>query len=216
MPEYIQVQAYAKCNENNFITILRHYRDVLIRLGCDDQHVLAWLSTLPWPTSEDDMFGDIYASPFTLSPGNTDDIACAGMHVSLFSYSAVPSIEDLPTWVGLNLLFDANVLKNRKTGVYHPGVGAIVWQIMLELIPAFPEMGVYLTDEWQENRSWRALSEGEGNPWAFDLAIFPRILAHDFDPTPGDFEGIVLDQAFGFALEKRWETLPWVEAEDMW
>ena len=89
-----------------------------------------------------------------------------------------------------------------------------MWHIMCELIASFPEMGVFLTDEWQENRSWRVLTEGEGNPWAFDLAIFPRKLAHDFDPTPAEFEGTVLDQAFGFALQKRWETLPWFEAEE--
>jgi hypothetical protein len=216
MPEYIQIQTYAKCNEDTFTTLLRRYRDVLRQLGCEDHHVLTWLSTLPWPTTEDDMFGDIYASPFTLSPDNIDDIACAGLHVSVFSYSAVPSIEEMPTWIGLNLLFDAETLKNGKTDRYHPGVGATLWQIMLELIEAFPEMGVYLTDEWQENRSWRVLTEGEGNPWAFDLAIFPRRLSHDFEPSPPEFEGTVLEQAFGFALEKRWETLPWVEAEDLW
>jgi hypothetical protein len=160
------------------------------------------------------MFGDIYASPFELSPDNTTDITCAGMHVSLYSYSAVPSIEEQPTWVGLNLLFEAQTLKNRKTGVYRSGVGDLLWRIMRELMASFPEVGVYLTDEWQENRSWRALTEGEGNPWAFDLAIFPRKLANDFDPIPAEFEGTVLDQAFGFAREKRWKTLPWIEEED--
>jgi hypothetical protein len=216
MPEYIQIQTYAKCNEDNFTTLLRRYRDVLRQLGCEDRGVLTWLSALSWPTTEDDMFGDICASPFTLSLDNMDDIACAGLHILVFSYSAVPSIEELPAWIGLNLLFDSETLKNDKTDRYHPGVGAILWQIMLELIATFSEMGVYLTDEWQENRTWRVLAEGEGNPWAFDLAIFPRRLSHDFEPTPPEFEGTVLEQTFGFALEKRWETLPWIEAEEMW
>ena len=215
MPEYIQIQTYAKCNENNFSIIVQRYRKVLQQLGCTDQRLLEWLFTLSWPVSDDDMFGDIYASPFILSPNNIDDIACAGVHVSLYSYSAIPSIEEQPTWVGLNLLFDDDTLKSRKTGVYRPGVGGIVWHIMRELISSFSEMGVYLTDEWQENRSWRVLTEGEGNPWAFDLAIFPRKLANDFDPTPPQFEGTVLDSAFGFAREKRWQILPWIEAEDI-
>ncbi len=216
MPEYIQIQTYAKCNEDTFTTLLKRYRDVLRQLGCEDRHVLTWLSTLSWPTSEDDMFGDIYAAPFTLSLDNMNDITCAGSHVSVFSSSAAPSIEELPTWLGLNLLFDSETLKNGKTDMYYPGVGASIWQIMLELSVAFPEMGVYLTDEWQENRTWRVLTEGEGNPWAFDLAIFPRRLSHDFEPTPAEFEGTALEQAFGFALEKRWEMLPWTEAEEAW
>jgi hypothetical protein len=215
MPEYIQIQTYAKCNENNFSSIVQRYRNVLQLLGCTDQRLFEWLSTLSWPLSDDDMFGDIYASPFILSPDNIDDIACAGVHVSLYSYSAVPRIEEQPIWVGLNLLFDDDTLKSRKTGVYRPGVGGIVWHIMRELNSSFSEMGVYLTDEWQENRSWRVLTEGEGNPWAFDLAIFPRKLANDFDPTPPQFEGTVLDSAFGFAREKRWQIPPWVEAEDI-
>jgi len=192
--------------------LLQRYRTVLEQLGCTDAQVLAWLSQIEWPASEEEGFGDIYASPFTLNPADGEPIECAGLSISFYTQVGVPSLEEPPTWITLNLLFDVAIIRHQASVVYRSGVGGTLWLIMREMAESFREIGVYFTDEWQENQSWRAISESIGDPWVFDLAIFPRELAERFKEVPPGFQGTVIEGAFGFAQENRWHTLPWEEA----
>ncbi len=207
MPDYVQIQTYAACDKRTLEGVLERYRNVLERLGCNDQRLLAWLSQITWPASEEDSFGDIYASPFTLAAGET--LTCAGMDVSLYPESGAPTLEIRPAWLGFNLLFDANSLRKEHSSLYRTEIGAPLWHIMRELESSFREIGVYLTDEWQENLAWRALSEETGSPWSFDLAIFPREQAEHFSAVPPGFQGTIVDRDFGFAQANRWTVLPW-------
>ncbi len=208
MPDYAQLQTYATCSSEDFQEIIQRYKNLLEKLGCTDQHIFSWLAELQWPTSEDDNFGDIYALPFAVTP----HLHCDGMTVSLYTEAAVPSIEDPPDWISFNLLFDSNNVHQDHSTIYVPGFGSRIWSLMRELSKAFPEIGVYLTDEYQENQAWRALAEKAGaDPWNFDLAIFPRNLAEHFAEVPSGFQGTVLENKFGFALQNRWQVLPWEE-----
>ncbi|HEY4386419.1 MAG TPA: hypothetical protein VGN34_18330 [Ktedonobacteraceae bacterium] len=210
MSDYVLLQTYATCNPDTFQVVIQCYRILLERLGCIDQQVFSWLTELQWPTSDEDNFGDIYALPFAVTP----TLSCDGMTVTLYDTPAVPSVEDPPAWLGFNLLFDTSNVHQDHSTVYVPGFGTQVWSIMRALANEFPEIGVYLTDEYQENHAWRALAENAGaDPWAFDLAIFPRNLAEHFAEVPSGFQGTVLEKKFGFALQNRWQALPWQEAE---
>jgi hypothetical protein len=208
MPDYIQIQTYATCDKLTFEDVLARYRDVLERLGCNDRQLLAWLSQIAWPSSEEDGFGDIYASPFTLTAGG-GTVTCAGTAVSLYTEQGVPTQEIRPAWLGLNLLFEADSLRIEHSSLYRPEISATLWHIMRELEGSFREIGAYLTDEWQENLAWRALAEETGSPWAFDLAIFPREQAEPFAVVPAGFQGTMVGRDFGFAQENRWMVLPW-------
>lgn len=220
MPEYAQVQTYATCNQRTYSIVASHYRSVLEQLGCTDARVLQWLDSVHWPTSEDDGFGDIYVSSFMLAPegkSGTNNppatLQCAGVAVSLYTDSAVPSTEDLPSWVGFDLLFETETLRESATSQYKPEVGALLWRIVQKLAAAFRELGAYLTDEWQEGQPWRALTANMGDPWAFELAIFPRSQAIHFSEVPAGFQGTVTEQGFGFAQANRWEQLPWLDIQ---
>ena len=207
VPDYIQIQTYATCDKWTYQEVIARYRDVLERLGCDDQQLLEWLSQISWPTSEEDSFGDIYAASFTLTTGGT--LSCAGMDISLYSEAGAPTMEVRPAWLGFNLLFDAYSLRQEHSSLYKPEVVAPIWHVMRELESVFREIGVYLTDEWQENQAWRALAEETGNPWSFDLGIFPREQAEHFAVVPAGFQGTLVERDFAFAQENRWTTLPW-------
>jgi hypothetical protein len=209
MPDYTYLQTYATCGQDTFEEVIDRYQAVLERLGCTDQQVFSWLMDLQWPASDDDNFGDIYALPFAL----TSELNCDGMAVSLYTEAAVPSVEDQPAWLGFNLFFENSVVHQDHSTIYIPGFGGQIWSIMQEMAKSFPEIGVYLTDEYQENHAWRALAEKAGaDPWAFDLAIFPRQLAPHFSEVPAGFQGTVLENKFGFALQNRWHFLPWQKA----
>lgn len=210
MPDYVQIQTYATCDQWTFESVLARYRDVLERLGCCDQQLFTWLSQITWPTSEEDSFGDIYASPFTLSSDGT--VSCAGMAVSLYTEPGAPTLEIRPAWLGCNLLFEADSLRMAHSSLYKPETGVTLWHIMCELESSYREVGVYLTDEWQENLAWRALAEETGSLWAFDLAIFPREQAEHFAVVPAGFQGTMVGRDFGFAQENRWTVLPWSTA----
>ncbi|GAC1355960.1 MAG: hypothetical protein NVS4B12_28310 [Ktedonobacteraceae bacterium] len=211
--EYAQIQTYATCNERTYAIVASHYRLVLEQLGCTDTQVLSWLDTVHWPTSDNDGLGDIYAAPFTLTPGQeeafNETIECAGIEISLYIDTAIPSTEELPSWVAFNLLFDANILREGSSAPYSAKIGPLLWRILQKQAGAFRELGAYFTDEWQENQPWRALAAQLGNPWDFDLAIFPRSKAEYFTEVPAGFKGTVTPQGFGFAQTNRWLHLPW-------
>ena len=212
--EYVQIQTYATCNERTYAIVASHYRLVLEQLGCTDMQVLNWLDDVRWPTSNEDGLGDIYAAPFTLTPMQEEKsslatIECAGLEISLFIDAAIPSTEELPSWVGFNLLFEESTLHEHVASPYSAKVGPLLWAIIQKQAGAFRELGAYLTDGWQENQPWRALAAQLGNPWDFDLAIFPRAKAEHFAEVPAGFKGTVIPQGFAFAQTNRWQQLPW-------
>jgi hypothetical protein len=209
MSEYVQIQTYATCNQQTLQEVLQRYQNVIAQLGCNDPQALAWILQIEWPTFEDDILGDIYAAPFQLTPDQKQSIDCVGISISLYTRLAVPRVEEPVAWVAFNLLFDAESLRKELTSAYTKEAGSIIWLIMCELAKSFREIGVYFTDSWQDNLSWRALSEDVGDPWSFDLAIFPRTQAEHFAVVPPGFHGTIVERDFGFAQENRWITLPW-------
>lgn len=215
MPNYVQVQTYATCTRANFSTVLLRYRQTMQQLGCSDQQVLTWLSQLTWPEGDDDYFGDIYAAPVQLSPTNADPIECDSIDIVLYPNIAVPSIDKPPVWIGFNLVFETTPLQTEVDGLpgpYPASVAHTFWQILQTISTSFFELGVYFTDEWQENLAWRAIVEQTGEPWNFDLGLFPRHLARFFEDIPAGYQGTVVDGGFGFAQINRWQSLPWLAA----
>ncbi|GHO44297.1 hypothetical protein [Ktedonospora formicarum] len=209
-----QIQAYATYTRDNFDTLLERYRSALKDLGCHDQGVLQWLAELHWPQSEDDSFGDIYPAEFTLTPTASITLVCTGIDVALYPDIGAPTLEEEPaSWIGINLQFESETLQEEIHSVYKSGIGGAIWHTLRTLAKAFPELGVYFTEEWQENRSWRSIVEEAGDPWAFELAIFPRKLAPFFESVPAGFDGTVTKEGFGFAQSNRWSIAPWTEAE---
>jgi len=206
---YAQIQTYASCMQDTFANAVLSYRNTLARLGCTDMQVLNWLASITWPTSDDDNFGDVYAAPVTLTPANHEPITCSGIEISLYAQLAVPTIEEPPSWVGFNLLFDIQQLKQEIIAPYSAGIGSTIWHILRTLANPFKELGAYFTDEWQENLTWRSLVENTGDPWTFELGIFPRSLSEHFKMVPAGFEGTLVDGSFGFAQSNRWVVLPW-------
>lgn len=204
-----QIQTYASCSQETFPGVLRRYQDVLIHLGCTDKQVLNWITTISWPESDDDSFGDIYAAPVTIVPAGTTGLECSGIEISLYTQPAIPSLVDLPSWIGFNLLIDTDQLSTEDATRFSSTAGYTIWRILQELARTFTEIGAYVTDEWQENQAWRVIAEAAGDPWVFELGIFPRKLAARFEDIPAGFKGTVVEAGFGFAQTKRWQELPW-------
>jgi hypothetical protein len=213
MSNYAQIQTYTTCNPTTWPDVLQTYWEVLAHLGCSDRRVEEWLADLFWPESDEDGFGDIFADTVVLQPARQQKLTCAGIEVSLYAEAGIPTLEDPPVWLGLNLLVDVDSLRARSTDPYHKGVGGTLWSILYELAGNFDEVGAYFTDPWQENAAWRAIVESAGDPWAFELGIFPRALAPHFQEVPPGYQGTVLDGAFGFAQANRWQILPWDEEQ---
>jgi hypothetical protein len=204
-----QAQTYASCTQDTFTDALMRYHNALTQLGCTDTRTLDWLTSITWPTSDDDSFGGIYAAPVTLAPVSNKHITSSGIEVSLYTQPAIPTIDEPPSWVGFNLLFDTQQLKQEIIAPYSAEIGFTIWHILRILASTFKELGAYLTDQWQENLTWRSLVENTGDPWSFELGIFPRSLSEHFKMVPAGFEGTLVDGCFGFAQSNRWVTLPW-------
>lgn len=209
-----QIQTYASCSQETFPAVLQRYRQVLQLVGCDDHNVLDWFSAISWPTHDDDPFGDIYAAPVLLSPPGAPALECSGIEISLYTQPAIPSLEELPSWIGFNLLIETEQLQEGdRIEPYSIEAGQSIWAILKGLAREFTEVGTYFTDEWQENQAWRVIVEEAGDPWIFYLGIFPRTLAEHFERIPAGYRGTLVNAGFGFAQLNRWQKLPW-ETED--
>ncbi len=212
--QYIQIQTYAHCNEYLFTTVCKAYQMALQHLHCGDERVLDWLAQLRWPHNEDESFGDIYASPFTLMPDESSSIACEALDLSLFLHSSTFELEETRPWANFNLLFNANAIRTSTGKTYTQQAARQLWIIMRELANSFRELGVYLTDEWQEHRTWQTITQGFGDPWTFDLAIMPRSVAQEhFYQPPTSFCVYRQEHDMAFAQLDRWQILPWQEAQ---
>ncbi len=212
MPSQAQIQTYTTYTQATFPELLQRFRTVLMRLGCEDERVLDWVMSISLPETEDDSFGDIYASPVTLAPPGVEKITCEDIEIALYTQLAVPSIEELPSWVGFTLPIDVTNLQATPTSPYNAEAGRTIWHILLALAHTFPELGAYFTDEWQENLVWRTIVEKAGDPWIFEMGVFPRNLAQYFEAVPSSYQGTVIDGGFGFAQSNRWQQLPWAAA----
>ncbi|GCE19161.1 hypothetical protein [Dictyobacter kobayashii] len=208
-----QIQTFASCTQATFPAVLKRYQHTLKLLGCEDQQVLSWITDIAWPTTDDDAFGDIYAAPVLLAPQDTPTIECSGIEISLYTQPAIPSLEELPSWIGFNLLIESEQLQEDIPAPYSREAGESIWRILQVLAQNFTEVGAYFTNEWQENQVWRTIAEKAGDPWVFDLGIFPRKLAAHFEMVPAGFKGTVTDAGFGFAQLNRWQQLPWDKVE---
>jgi hypothetical protein len=204
-----QIQTYASCTQESYSAVLQRFRLALEHLGCQDQAVLNWVMDITWPENDNGNFGDIYAAPVTLNPPGAKSQTSAGIEVSLYTQPAIPSLEELPAWVGFNILLEMQNLHTNTTDPYTAAEGHSIWQILQKLAKQFPEVGAYFTAEWQDNQAWRALVEHSGDPWVFELGVFPRSLAIHFEHIPAGFKGTLTDSGFGFAQENRWQQLPW-------
>jgi hypothetical protein len=204
-----QIQTYASCIRETFPDALQRFRNTLMHLGCTDQQVLDWITTISWPASDDDNFGDIYAAPVAIVPAGTAGLECSGIEISLYTQPAIPSLVELPSWIGFNLLLDTDQLTTDMPMHFSAAAGYTIWNILQGLAHTFTEIGAYFTDEWQENQAWRVIAEAAGDPWMFDLGIFPRKLASRFEMIPAGFKGTVVAAGFGFAQTNRWQELPW-------
>ncbi|GCE11048.1 hypothetical protein [Tengunoibacter tsumagoiensis] len=100
-------------------------------------------------------------------------------------------------------------MQEEEIAPYSTEVGKTLWHFLTTLGKELFELGVYLTNEWQDNQSWRSLVEEVGDPWNFEMAIFPRKLAPFFQNVPAGFQGTVVEGGFGFAQANRFITLPW-------
>ncbi|GAC1642427.1 MAG: hypothetical protein NVS4B9_34640 [Ktedonobacteraceae bacterium] len=213
MSAQAQIQTYTTYTQATLPELLQRFREALIRLGCEDQQALDWVLSIAPPNSEDDSFGDVYASPVTLAPPGVQQLACEDIEITLYTEPAVPSLEELPSWVGFTLLVDAQELQETPTSPYNVEAGRTIWHVLLELAHTFPELGAYFADEWQENQVWRTIVEKAGDPWVFEMGIFPRRLAPYFEAVPGGYQGTVINGSFGFAQANRWQQLPWVDGQ---
>jgi hypothetical protein len=211
MAQQAQIQTYASCTQTTYSSVIERFHHALIRLGCTDQQVLDWVTDIHWPASDDDNFGDIYAAPVTLAPAGVEPLTSEGIEISLYTQPAIPSLEDLPSWVSFNFLIDTDQLHSNPTDPYTTAAGHTIWSILRILVQDFSEVGAYFTDEWQENQSWRVIVEGHGDPWIFEIGIFPRALSPHFEVIPSSFKGTLVDGNFGFAQANRWQSFPWEE-----
>ena len=206
---HAQIQTYATCTSETLAERIQSFGEALDELGCRDPKVLSWVDAVSWPEDEDDSFGDVYAAPITLTPADADPLTIAGIEISIYTTSAAHSLEDIPPWLGINLLLDDGDLRQSKIEPYAAGRGQSIWKTLRVLARHFPEIGAYFTEDWQDNQVWRAILEGSARPWIFEAGIFPRALADRFQEVPHGFQGTVTEEGFGFAQTNRWQKLPW-------
>jgi hypothetical protein len=209
MPEYHNLQAFARYHAETFNEDLSRYRSVLQTIGCYDQSVEAWLTGIAWDVAEN---GFVYTGchdPWVEFESAGMRLK-AGPHVIGFTPQAYPSA-DAP-WIEFGLLFETQDLQTGasfSTWEYRPKIGSAIWNLMKHFGPAFSEVGVFLTDEAQDGQPLQGIVEDTDARWEFDLAWIPDSNARLFPPAADGFIRHRVPGATGVARRGVWTAPPW-------
>lgn len=209
MPEYHNLEAYARhAAAAPFSAGVERYRGVLRAIGCHDARVEAWLAGIRWEPGEG---GFVYGGghdpwvEFTAGGARLR----AGPH--LIGYASPAG----DVWVQYGLLFETEDLQRGSSfgaWEYRDGIGRAVWSLMRRFGAAFPELGVFFTDEAQDGRAWEGVMQGSDARWQFDLAWIAPGGAGRFAPVPDSFYHEEIGGALALAPRSAWKEPPWREA----
>jgi hypothetical protein len=208
-----EVTTYVQRAHEDLPEVLRRYRWVLERLGFADASLAEWLSGITW---EPDGSGFGYLG----TPAVLSSVTAAGRQwiaqpfVLGYTDAAIPHLQ-VP-WIQLSLQFEDNVaeapaLIDEASGKYMPGVGAAMWQVVMGFSRVFREVGVYFNDAPTVSAPWYSMTGRDGDRWAFDLAMVPKLLATYFQPIPPGYANRHFADGIGIARTLSWTTIPWLE-----
>lgn len=205
MPEYHNLQAYARLDAAGLAGGVERYRGVLRAIGCYDADVAEWLARIRWEPGDG---GFVYG-------GSHDpwvEFEAAGVRLRAGPHVIGYASSGGEVWVEYGLLFETEALqRGASLGAweYRQGIGRAMWSLMRRFGATFPELGVFLTDEVQDGRPWEGLVEGTDGRWQFDLAWIPPANAGQFAPVPGSFFHEEIDRALALAPKAAWTQPPW-------
>lgn len=218
MPPYVTVETYLPCPQDALRPIVGRYVRVLVGLGYDCAESGLLTMEMGWDT-DDAWFGPVLdpARPVRgLSWAGTALQARAG--VSGWSAATIPQLRD--RWLSLELAFETECDEQYlvtdsvfapEPGMYLPGVGQCLWQVMGTFAAEFKDTPIYCSFEGWEGNAWQALEAGGDDLWSFDAALVPPAVAGRFSPLSDEF--VMERTPLGIALARRkyWPQLPWHE-----
>lgn len=208
MPEYHNLQAYARFDEATFDDILARYRAVLGDVGCMDARVEAWLGEVRWNAHGG------FVSGGTVEAGM--EIESAGVrllvrpHVIGFAPGSLGA--DDGGWMEYGLLFETERIERQAEPdrwTYRDGLGPALWALMERFGAAFPELGTFFTDEAQDGRPFEGFLRSTRDRWCFDLARISPAAAAAFAAEPPGFFRAEAGGALALARRRAWTEPPW-------
>lgn len=209
MPEYHNLQAYARYDERTFRAGLSRYRGVLQAIGCYDQRVEDWLARIEWDVSDN---GFVYTGSHDpwVEFESAGMLLKAGPHVIGFTPEVYAEADR--AWVEYGLLFETEHLQygsSFSAWEYKQGLDPAIWKLMQHFGCAFSELGVFFTDEAQDGEPFEGLVKGSDKRWQFDLAWVPVGNAALFTPVLKSFFHQEVDGALALAPKRAWKGPPW-------
>jgi hypothetical protein len=221
MPEYLSVEAYSSCPEENLSTFFDKVRRLLEELRYASKDVETWLAQITWEPDGSGFSSSVkYAAPLEGVVVNGHALVAKPM-VNGWTQEHLPDLQE--TWVNLTLAFETQTTRQNletensfsasyfQNHRYYSGVGKGIESIMRRCAALFPQSLIYFTNEGQTGRSWNALMTNQEGIWEFEMALIPHTLVSRFAPIPDQFSSTPLPEGVEFARTACWNILPWNE-----
>lgn len=191
MPEYSHVQTYVRCNQDNFIQIIKEFRDTLLSIGFDSEYLESSFADLEWKIEDD---GFVYCG----CSCETKRINFNGIEVNIRPYimgwtpNVLPKLTE--SWVEICLLFESEeIIENFENRRIREDIQGVLLNIMKIFSCKFFETGIYFTDEIMDGVPWESIFGENDNLWGFDAAIVRTDMNDIYCPTYNDFIKKIMD-----------------------
>ena len=214
MPEYHQIQVTVPYDEARFGETMARYVGALREIGCISPAVEAWAAGVRWEPSDG---GFVYGGgmehwlAFELAGGR---------------FRAAPTVmgwnpETYPasarSWVQLDLIFESAEIEDASEFPerlrFHPHLAAGLWSAVAAFARAFPEAGVFLTNEATDGEPWEGTIEKDARKiWSFDLAVVQASQAAIYARVPDTHWSRADADFLAFADRRSWTQPPWEAA----
>ena len=203
MPEYHNVQAYLSLEKRDQRQALALFRDVLAGITLANDARDEWLTAL----------GDDLSATDGYAPNGPDLIAAiVGTKldvrplVHLWTPDVIPHLA--APWLETTLLLESERIEEwiGPEPRFQLAVEPALFQLVAAFLPISVDSPTFLTNEAGDGQPWETFTGGEGESWAFDLAIARTALEWPHGPLPSGFEGVELNEGVVIARRAAWQT----------
>jgi hypothetical protein len=203
MPELSNIQTFEKLSGDNYRLTLAKFANVLKRIDLWNSEVESAFESFEWKVEDN---GFVYSS-LTETGFNKTKYSDIPVRPLFMVYTKGLDKTFRDHWIVADLLIDAGLLRDFRTGEFYTETYGFVKSLTKELAKEFCQTGIYFTDEAQDGEDFDGIRMNDPKKlWQFDYAIIPKGLINLYKNKPDSHEIIETNDYFESWFIQRWKA----------